>query len=73
MDLAADSGNEITLMEIKSAGTVRKEFFKGLEYFHQFIKPAGKRILVYDGDRDEERSTGFVTHPARLVFRLEGE
>ncbi len=31
-------------------------------YFHDSIKRAAKRVLIYDGDRNEERSSGIVTN-----------
>ncbi|HDQ14363.1 MAG TPA: ATP-binding protein [Sediminispirochaeta sp.] len=70
VDLLYHSGNDLSLVEIKSAGTMRKEFFKGLEYFHDSIKPAAKKILVYDGQRSENRSAGTVTNPRRLTSLL---
>lgn len=62
VDCIYQSAADVDLIEIKSAGTIRSEFFKGLQYFHDSIKSAAKRILVYDGDRNEERSSGIVTN-----------
>lgn len=62
VDLLYQTGNDIVPLEIKSAGTVRNEFFKGLQYFHESIEQTAKRILVYDGERNEERSLGIITN-----------
>lgn len=52
----------IVPIEIKSASTVNNAFFSGLKYFHEFIRPVQKRILIYDGDRNEQRSNAVVTN-----------
>jgi uncharacterized protein len=70
VDLLYHSGNDIVPIEIKAAGTVRNDFFKGLDYFSEYIKPVSKKILIYDGDRDEERSRAVVTNVKCLVNRL---
>jgi len=67
VDLLYHSADDITAVEMKAAGTVRSEFFKGLEYFHEFVQSTRKRILLYDGDRNEERSRGIVTNPRKLT------
>ncbi|MFO7848616.1 MAG: ATP-binding protein [Spirochaetia bacterium] len=61
VDLLYHRADDVVLIEIKAAGTVRSEFFKGLDYFDHSIKTGAKKILVYDGDRKEERSAGVVT------------
>ena len=70
LDLVYHTADQVILVEIKSAGTLRSEFFKGLQYFHDSIKPAAKRILVYDGDRHEERSAGLVTNVRQVTELL---
>jgi len=63
VDLLYQIANEIIPVEIKAAGTVRNDFYKGLDYFSQYVCPAQKKILLYDGDRNEERSRAIVTNP----------
>ena len=62
VDLLYHSAEDVTAVEIKAAGTVRNDFFKGMDYFAEYIKPLQKKILIYDGDRNEERSRGIVTN-----------
>jgi len=70
VDLLYAVADKIITIEIKAAGTFREEFFKGLDYFDSAISPALKKIVVYDGDRDEERSRGIVTNFNSVRERL---
>jgi len=70
VDLLYHLADDIIAIEIKAAGTVRNDFFHGLEYFHESIQPAVKIILTYDGDRNEERSQGIVTNYKKITSRL---
>lgn len=47
-------------IEIKSSATFRSEFFRGIEYFQDYVQPGPKGAVVYGGDRTEERSAGHV-------------
>ncbi len=70
VDLLFNLANTIVPMEIKSAGTFRNDFFKGLDYFHEQIQPSDKKIVIIDGDRHEERSRGWVTNKSRFTELL---
>ena len=67
VDLMYHSANDNYLIEIKSAATVRTDFFKGMDYFSEFIGTTEKKILVYDGDRNEQRSRAIVTNIKNLT------
>jgi len=62
VDLIYSIANSVVPIEIKSAGTVRNDFFKGLEYFDDSITPVEKKMLIYNGDRNEQRSRGIVSN-----------
>ena len=62
VDLLYQKADKNIAIEIKSSGTVRDDFFKGLDYFNNNIETAEKKILIYDGERNEERSRAIVTN-----------
>jgi hypothetical protein len=62
VDLIYSIADSVIPIEIKSAGTVRNDFFKGLEYFDDSITPVEKKMLIYNGDRNEQRSRGIVSN-----------
>jgi uncharacterized protein len=70
VDLIYHRGAELTGIEIKAAATMRSEYFQGLEYVHQWVKPLHRRIVAYDGDRDEERTRGIVTNAFKITRYL---
>ena len=70
VDLLYHTADSVIPLEIKAAGTVRSDFFKGLTYFHRQIQASEKRILIYDGEREEERSSGFVTTVRKVTGHL---
>jgi len=47
-------------IEIKSAATFRPEYFRGIEYFHGHIQSGPKGVVVFGGERTEERSAGHL-------------
>ncbi|MBN2436411.1 MAG: DUF4143 domain-containing protein [Spirochaetes bacterium] len=70
VDLLYAVADKNITVEIKAAATFREDFFSGLDYFDQAISPAIKKIVVYDVDRDEERSRGIVTNFNNIRERL---
>ena len=48
--------DDIIPIEIKASGTMRND------YFTEYISPSHTKILIYDGDRNEERSRAVVTN-----------
>ncbi len=71
VDLLFHQANEIIPIEIKSAATVKNDFFKGITYFHKHIQPCAKRILVCDGDHNEERTPAIVTNSKQITEWVE--
>ncbi len=67
VDILAPSNDGIIPIEIKSAATFRPAFFRGIEYFREYIQPGPKGIVVYGGDRTEERSVGHICTPFSLT------
>ena len=67
VDLLYHQSNDITPIEIKSAATVRSDFFKGLTYFNKHLQPCEKSILVCDGTHNEKRSAAIVTNAGQLT------
>jgi len=70
VDLLYHQANEITPVEIKSAATIKSDFFKGINYFQKHIQPCTKRILVCDGTHNEERTPSIVTNFKQLTSWL---
>ncbi len=62
VDLLYTSGNTIIPVEIKAGQTFRSEFFKGLTYFSDYIRQTESQVVVYGGERNEERTNGIVTN-----------
>lgn len=67
VDLLVHQANEMIPIEIKSAATVRSDFFKGINYFNKHIQSCDKSILVYDGDQNEERSAAVITNATHII------
>ena len=70
VDLLYQMADKIVPIEIKSAATIRSDFFKGINYFDKHILPSDKKIIVYDGERDEKRSNAIVTNFRSVTSRL---
>ena len=47
-------------IEIKSAATFRPEYFRGIEYFQTHIQSGLKGMVVFSGERTEDRSAGHL-------------
>lgn len=47
-------------IEIKSAATFRPEYFRGIEYFQTHIQSGLKGMVVFGGERTEDRSAGHL-------------
>ena len=67
VDLLAHQANEIIPIEIKSAATIKNDFFKGIHYFHKYIQPCAKRILVCDSNHNEKRTPAIVTNSKQIT------
>lgn len=51
VDLILDRGDKLISVEIKSAQTINKSFFKGLDYYQQLAKEKNnKRTIIYAGN-----------------------
>jgi len=71
VDLLVKCGRQILPIEIKSSHTVHSSFFKGFDALGGLIGDTmDKPLLVYAGDRDEERTAAHVTHVQALGARL---
>jgi len=62
VDLLFSAADSIIPVEIKSAGTFRGDFFKGLDYFNTSIQTVDKKIVIYNGERNERRTRGIVSN-----------
>lgn len=61
VDCLYDAGIDQVPIEIKSAGTINHEFFKGLKYYNRIAgREARPSYLVYSGDRQQPRSGSTV-------------
>ncbi len=71
-DLLIDVGGRLYPVEVKAAQTVGSDFFKGFEAVERAIGDRiGQKLLVYAGDRDDERKEAIVTNIDRLPARLD--
>lgn len=71
VDLLVEHGQQILPMEIKSSRTVSTAFFKAFDVLGAVIPNAIDRpMVVYAGDREEERSSVDLTHIHALGQRL---
>lgn len=71
VDLLMPQPEGLIPIEIKSAATFRPDFFRGVEYFRSQIEPGPKGVVVYGGDRTEERSAGRLCNFFTLADTLE--
>jgi len=61
IDLIVETGTGIYPIEIKSADTIRPDFFKNLEQFQKVSQTAAENcFLVYAGDQQQDRSQAKV-------------
>lgn len=59
VDLLIEEGANLRAIEIKSAATLKSEFFRGLKYFQSFSKiPDDALSVVFGGDANFQLSTG---------------
>ncbi len=67
VDLVVDRGMDMVAVEVKSGATIHPSYFQQLDYFNELSREAVpppeegvRRLLVYGGDRRQERSAGLV-------------
>ena len=60
VDLLMPMADRSLPIEIKSAATFRTEYFRGIEYFQGQIQSGPKGVVVFGGERTEERSAGHL-------------
>lgn len=67
VDLVVDRGNDLVAVEVKSGATLHPSFFEPLERFAALAReaipppPDGvRRLIVYGGDRRQQRSAGLA-------------
>jgi len=72
IDLMYSIANKIIPIEIKSAETITKEFFKGFKYFDENISTdAPIKCIIYGGDREEVRSGVNISSVKRIWTLLD--
>jgi hypothetical protein len=65
LDLVFEDANKVNIIEIKSAKTTTKDFFKGLEkYKNNYPEKTNNLFLVYGGDKEE------VKYGVQVLSRL---
>ncbi|MCP4680607.1 MAG: ATP-binding protein [Deltaproteobacteria bacterium] len=73
VDVLMEVGGEIVPVEIKSGQTITGESFKGFRTLAKVLqKKMGRPLLVYTGDRNEDRSDAIVTNIQKLETQLVG-
>ena len=71
VDLLVDIAGKIIPIEIKSGQTVTSSYFKGFAALEKVIgNSIEKKLLVYAGDRDDDRKEAIVTNLRKLPSRL---
>ncbi len=71
VDLLVEHAQQVLPIEIKSSHTVPSSFFKGFDALSEILGDAmDKPLLVYAGDRDEERTAADITNVQALGARL---
>lgn len=71
VDLLIEHGGRVHPFEVKAGRTISREFFRGFETLRNDLGDQVSRpILVYGGDRDEERTAAIVTNIGRLSAHL---
>ena len=70
-DLLIDVGGKLFPVEIKAGQTVTPDYFKGFSAVENSIGDRlAQKILVYAGDRDDDRKEAIVTNIHSLPSRL---
>ena len=64
-----------TPVEIKAGATLNRDYFSGIRHFVEGVAEpnpytAYEGLLVYAGERVEQRSSIHITHPAKLSTTL---
>jgi uncharacterized protein len=73
VDAIIDIAGRIVAVEIKSGQTVSKSYFNGLATLERaFGDGIAEKIVVYAGDRDDNRREGIVTNVHQFRSHLEG-
>ena len=71
VDLLISSGEKMMPVEIKAAGTIANDFFKGLRRIAEAVSNVRDPVLVYGGEREFMRLGTRVTYPSALTSLLE--
>jgi uncharacterized protein len=72
-DLLIDVDGKLFPVEIKAGQTVTPDYFKGFSAVENSIGDRlAQKILVYAGDRDDDRKEAIVTNIHSLPSRLNG-
>jgi predicted AAA+ superfamily ATPase len=70
VDIVLDNAGKLTAMELKAGETISQDFFKGIEYFAALNNSPIKKILVYGGKEEQERSSGIIVKPWNKLNEL---
>ncbi len=71
VDVLIEVGGKTIPIEIKSGQTITTGYFKGFNKLADVLKKnMGRPVLVYTGDRDEDRTAAIVTNLSKLSTRL---
>lgn len=65
IDLILDTGTALIPIEIKSATTFNRSFFKGFEYWRTYMDPRAKGTVIYGGE-----ATQRVQHDALISWNM---
>ncbi len=57
IDLVLEHAGQFSAVEIKSGKTLSSDQFKGLKYWNSLSNNEGKSILIYGGDKTQQRDT----------------
>jgi predicted AAA+ superfamily ATPase len=55
VDFVIDKGTRLDAIEVKSAATITKSFFEGLNYWNS-LSPDSHQYLIYGGEMHQDRS-----------------
>jgi uncharacterized protein len=70
-DLLIDAGGKLFPVEIKAGQTVTQDYFRGFNAIENSIGDRiAQKLLVYGGDRDDDRKEAIVTNIHSLPSRL---
>ena len=69
VDLVMEEGGQLTPVEIKSGGTITKDYFTGLNYWTKLpLKMSGRKWLIYGGEQRQSRQ-GVEILPWKLLAK----